>query len=129
MQEKLNTLLNNSYSPYSGIKVAAIVIDNKSNEYEGVNVENASYGATICAERAAILNAISHGAEVGSFKEIHITSSLKKHLYPCAICLQFMSETFNSNTTINVWCDNKKEVNLLKDLLPKAINKGSFGWK
>lgn len=129
MQDKLNKLLKDSYSPYSQVKVSAIVIDKKGNEYKGVNVENASYGGTICAERSAILNAISNGVKVHNFKEINLTSSLDKFLYPCAICLQFMSETFDQDTKINVWHNGKKEENTLKDLLPKAINKGSFGWK
>lgn len=51
MREKLVSLLENSYSPYSHFRVAAIVVMKDGSEFRGVNVENASYGATICAER------------------------------------------------------------------------------
>ena len=61
MKDKLIKLLNNSYSPYSNFRVASIVVMNDGKEFSGVNVENASYGATICAERSAILSAISAG--------------------------------------------------------------------
>ena len=58
MRNKLNKLLNNSYSPYSNYKVCAIVVTNDNKEFFGVNIENASYGATICAESVAIFNGI-----------------------------------------------------------------------
>ena len=57
MQEKLIKLLDNSYSPYSRFRVAAIAVMKDGKEFPGVNVENASYGASICAERSAILSA------------------------------------------------------------------------
>ena len=61
MKEKLIKLLDNSYAPYSKMHFACIVETKNGNFYEGVNVENASFGGTICAERNAINNAISHG--------------------------------------------------------------------
>ena len=70
MREKLTELLKNSYSPYSKFPVAAIVVMKDGREFSGVNVENASYGATICAERSAIVSAISHGYKKGDFKEL-----------------------------------------------------------
>ena len=61
MKDKLIKLLDNAYSPYSKYRVAAIVLMKDGKEFYGVNVENASYGATICAERSAIVSAISNG--------------------------------------------------------------------
>ena len=61
MEESLKRLLKNSYSPYSGFKVAAICLMKDGKSFGGVNVENASYGATICDERVAINNAIASG--------------------------------------------------------------------
>ena len=69
MIEKLLELQNNSYSPYSNYKVSAIAVMKDNKEFYGVNVENASFGATICAERSAILSAISNGYKKGDFKE------------------------------------------------------------
>jgi cytidine deaminase len=60
MREKLIELLNNSYSPYSNFRVAAILVCKDGREFNGVNVENAAYGSSICAERSAILSAISN---------------------------------------------------------------------
>ena len=54
MEESLKRLLKNSYSPYSGFKVASICLMKDGKSFGGVNVENASYGATICAERVAV---------------------------------------------------------------------------
>ena len=68
MKEKLEKLLDNAYAPYSNFKIACIIITNDNQEFVGVNVENASYGATICAERSAVVNAISHGYKKGDFK-------------------------------------------------------------
>ena len=59
MKEKLIELLDNSYSPYSHFRVAAILVCKDGTEFKGVNVENAAYGSSICAERSAILSAIS----------------------------------------------------------------------
>ena len=61
MIEKLRKNLLKSYSPYSKYPVSAIVVCRDGKEYTGVNIENASYGATVCAERVAIFKAISEG--------------------------------------------------------------------
>ena len=71
MKEKLESLLNNSYSPYFNFPVSAIVVTNDGEEFVGVNVENAN-GTSICAERNAIANAVAHGYKKGDFKEINI---------------------------------------------------------
>ena len=56
MRERLEKLLESSYAPYSNMHFACIVETKDGNFYEGVNIENASYGATVCAERNAIFN-------------------------------------------------------------------------
>ena len=71
MKEKLIKLLDNAYAPYSNFHVAAIVELKDGTQVSGVNVENASYGATICAERNAITTAISMGYKKGDFKKIY----------------------------------------------------------
>ena len=68
MKEKLLKLLNNSYSPYSKFRVAAIVVMKDGKEFCGVNVENASYGAGICSERSAIVSAVSNGYKVDGYR-------------------------------------------------------------
>lgn len=75
MIEKLRELLKNSYSPYSNFAVSAIAVMKDGKEFNGTNVENASYGAGICAERSAILSAISNGYKKYDFKELNIMVS------------------------------------------------------
>lgn len=78
-----------AYSPYSNIKVGAALLCENGKIYTGVNVENSSYGGTICAERTAFVKAISEGER--EFSKIAIGGSIK-NLVPCGMCRQFMSE-------------------------------------
>ncbi len=102
MVEKLKELLKNSYSPYSNFKVAAIVVMKDGKEFNGVNVENASYGAAICAERSAIVSAISAGYINKDFKELHVMVGSGKIGMPCFVCRQVISEMFEKSS--NVYC-------------------------
>ena len=102
MVEKLKELLKNSYSPYSNFKVAAIVVMKDGKEFNGVNVENASYGAAICAERSAIVSAISAGYRNKDFKELHVMVGSGKIGMPCFVCRQVISEMFEKSS--NVYC-------------------------
>lgn len=123
-------LLNNSYAPYSNFNVAAIAIDKNKKEYKGVNVENASFGATSCAERNAIFSAISENMKIGDLKEIHLIARNDKNIdkkyfaLPCGICRQIISEASNNNAIIylyNLSGDVKKYS--IKDLLPYSFQK------
>lgn len=101
MIEKLKELLKNSYSPYSNFAVSAIVVMKDGKEFNGVNVENASYGAGICAERSAILSAISNGYKKNDFKELYVMVSSGKIGMPCFICRQVISELFDKESIIH----------------------------
>ena len=101
MIEKLKELLKNSYSPYSHFAVSAIVVMKDGVEFCGVNVENASYGATICAERSAILSAISNGYKKYDFKELYVMVSSGKVGFPCFQCRQVISEFFERDSIIH----------------------------
>ncbi len=78
-----------SYSPYSGVKVGAALETGSGKVYTGCNVENGSYGGTICAERTVALKAVSEGDK--EFVRIAVAGSIK-NLVPCGICRQFLSE-------------------------------------
>lgn len=78
-----------AYSPYSNIKVGAALLCKNGKIFTGVNVENSSYGGTICAERTAFVKAISEGER--EFAKIAVGGSIK-NLVPCGMCRQFMSE-------------------------------------
>jgi cytidine deaminase len=79
-----------SYSPYSGYKVASAIKTRNGNVFVGVNVENASYGGTICAERAAIMAAVSSGER--SITEILVLTDEKNPWPPCGLCRQVIAE-------------------------------------
>ncbi len=84
-------VMANSYSPYSGFKVGAAILTDKGNIYKGTNVENASFGGTICAERGAAMAAIASEGKT-TFKAIGVTSFSDNPAPPCAICRQFLCE-------------------------------------
>lgn len=100
MKDKLLELQKNSYAPYSDFHVSAIVVMNDGVEFRGVNVENASFGATICAERTAIVSAISAGYKKGDFKELNVMVSSGEVGMPCFICRQVISEFFDKDATV-----------------------------
>jgi len=80
-----------AYAPYSKFKVGAAIYTGNGNVYKGCNVENASFGGSICAERGASMGAIASEGKT-SFKLIAIASSAQEPAPPCAICRQFLSE-------------------------------------
>lgn len=87
--KRAKSVLDLSYSPYSKFRVSAAALMNDFKVYTGVNIESASYGATICAERVAISKAISSGSKV--LKKLAVVAS-KDLIYPCGICRQFIAE-------------------------------------
>ena len=104
-----------AYSPYSNIKVGAALLCKNGKVYTGVNVENASYGATICAERTAFVKAISEGER--EFETIAIAGSVR-NLVPCGMCRQFMAE-FNSKLQVVYEDEEGKMVETsLEELFP-----------
>ena len=92
--EKALSARENAYAPYSGFKVGAAVMTEAGEVFTGVNVENSSYGATICAERTAFVKAVSEGHR--SFSAIAIAGGKDGeelvYSWPCGICRQFMYE-------------------------------------
>ncbi len=109
-------VLRNSYSPYSNFKVGAALIADDNSIFTGTNVENCSFGLTICAERAAVVKAVSEGAT--SFKIIALASSSDTNIFPCGACLQVLSEFCDDLKIISVNSDGQKEYSSLKKLLP-----------
>ena len=111
--------MKNSYSPYSNFKVGVALLVGSGKVYLGANIENASYGASICAERVAAVKAISEGEKV--FKAIAITCSKGTACYPCGICRQFLSE-FGDLDIIISEDGELVEVEKLSNLLPKNFS-------
>jgi cytidine deaminase len=118
MREKLTNLLNNSYAKYSNFRVSAICVMKDGREIPGVNVENASYGATICAERTAITGAVARGYKKGDFKELHVMCDSDKIGMPCFICRQVISELFNKEDKIYVYSKCDMKVYTVEEICP-----------
>ena len=113
----------NAYAPYSGFKVgAAIAIKNSEKIFPGCNVENASYGGTICAERTAIVSVIASGGKV-DFDFCVVVTESEPASVPCALCLQVFSEFCPPDFPIYLASPKgiEKKV-LLKELLPHPFN-------
>ena len=107
----------NAYSPYSSFKVGAALMCADGSIYTGCNIENASYGATLCAERVAIGKAISEGKR--DFLAIAVVGSGNDYCYPCGICRQVLSEFCNSDFKVILPLENKETKEMsLSELLP-----------
>ncbi len=108
-----------SYCPYSNFPVGACVLYESKKIYTGSNVENVSYGLTLCAERNAISTAIAQG-EKTKIKAIAIYSPKQVDCLPCGACRQWISEfAADDNTKIILEDENKKPYVLsLKELFP-----------
>ena len=91
-------VMKNSHSKYSKFKVGAALLTEDGRVFDGCNIENASFGATICAERTAVVKAISEGAK--KINRIAIVSDTQKTTPPCGICLQFLKEFMDENGVI-----------------------------
>lgn len=98
--DELLKLLDKAYAPYSNFKVSCLILMNDGKYIPGVNVENASYGASICAERNAITTAISMGYNKGDFKNIYVMVSGDKLSTPCFMCRQVMVQFFSQDSKI-----------------------------
>ena len=110
--------MKHAYAPYSKFMVGAALLAADGTVYTGVNVENASYGATICAERTAFVKAVSEG--VRKFTAIAVAGA-EGSAWPCGICRQFMYE-FNENLRVIAGKDEDGlKAYALKDLLPEGF--------
>ena len=127
MIEELKSLHKNSYSPYSNYEVSAIVVMKDGKKFVGVNVENAAYGSSICAERSAILSAISSGYKKHDFLELHVMVNDSKIGTPCFACRQVISELFDSDKIIYFY-NNLGEVEkyTVEDLCPHPFSEDNL---
>lgn len=119
MKEKLLKLLENSYSPYSHFRVASIAIMKDGTEFNGVNIENASYGATVCAERVAIFTAIANGYKPHDFEKLYVMCDSEIIGPSCFVCRQVISEMYEPDKEI-VFMSNTGEFKSyqIKDVCP-----------
>lgn len=113
--------MENAYAPYSNYHVGACVLCKDGKMFMGANIENASYGATNCAERSAIFATYSNGYRKENIEALAIVSDGDRLAAPCGICRQVLTELLNQDTPI-VLSNGKdyKETNI-KELLPMSF--------
>ena len=111
--------LSFAYAPYSGYSVAAALLTGDGRVYVGVNVENTSYGLTLCAERAAVAAAVSDGQR--HMTALAVVSAKKPDPLPCGACRQVLAE-FAANCRILVSGEGGDAVEYrLEDLFPRPF--------
>ncbi|MFQ6081878.1 MAG: cytidine deaminase [Candidatus Aminicenantia bacterium] len=109
-----------SYAPYSKFKVGASLLTKSGHIFTGTNIENSSFGLTICAERLALFKAVSEG-EV-TFDTLVVVTESQKPIFPCGACLQVFSEFNLDLKIIAVTLEGKSYKKELSSLLPESFN-------
>lgn len=113
---------NNAYAPFSKFKVGAVVVAENGEIFEGVNVENSSFGATVCAERIALFNAVTQGRK--DIEAVVIVSVLNgKAVFPCGMCRQVLADF---NPEMRVILVNAETLEIEKDVKLSEIFPETF---
>ena len=118
------TMLERSYAPYSKFPVGAALLCADGDVFTGCNVENAAYGSTICAERTALVKAVSEGHR--TVTTLAVAGKSQDYCWPCGACRQMLYE-FAPGLTVLVAREDGDYVKLpLKELLPHGFGPGSM---
>ena len=110
----------NAYAPFSEFRVGAALETDDGDIIDGCNVESASYGLTVCAERVAIWKAISQGKR--KIKHIAVVADTEELTPPCGVCRQIIWEFGGDIPVILANLKGKTEVLQMRDLLPRAFD-------
>lgn len=112
-----------TYSPYSQFPVSAVLVMQDTTIFTGVNIENVSFGATVCAERVAIFSAINAGYRQQEFMGLFVIAKTEKPVAPCCLCRQVMTEFFAPALPIFL-ANNKQEyiMTTAEQLIPYAFS-------
>lgn len=118
--EAAKTARENAHAPFSNFKVGAAVKTKSGKFFTGCNVENATYGLTVCAERVAIFKAISEGET--EFTEIAVVADTPELTPPCGACRQIIWEFCGDVPVIMANLQDKTETVPMRELLPRAFD-------
>ena len=110
----------NAAAGYSNFKVGAALLSSDGRVYTGCNVENATYGLTVCAERVAIFKAISEGAR--HFTRIAVVADTDRLTPPCGACRQIIWEFCGDAEVILANLGDQRETFQMRDLFPRAFD-------
>jgi cytidine deaminase len=123
MDPLLEAALNarqNAHAPFSHFKVGAALQDSAGRIHTGCNVENASYGLTLCAERVAVFKAVSEGAR--QFRRVAVVADTDTLTPPCGACRQILWEFCGDVELVLSNLYGKTETLRLKDLFPRPFD-------
>jgi cytidine deaminase len=118
---------SHAYAPYSRFRVGAALLTDDGSIFQACNVENSSFSLTICAERNAVFQAVSHGRV--NFRSIAIASDSKEFLPPCGACRQVLAEFNPSIEIILTTSDGRSRVMSLAELFPLPTDLRSLARK
>jgi len=122
LQDAALRVREHAHAPYSGFKVGAALQAEDGRVFTGCNVENSTYGLTMCAERVAVFKAISEGVGARKFRRIAVAADAQKMTPPCGSCRQILWEFCGDIEVVLVNLHGKTETYQLKDLLPKPFD-------
>jgi len=117
----------NAHAPYSKFKVGAALEHSSGRVFTGCNVENATYGLTVCAERVAVFKAISEGARPREFTRVAVAAAAGKLTPPCGACRQILWEFCGDVELILVNLQGVTETLRLKDIFPRPFDDSFLG--
>lgn len=109
-----------AHAPFSGFKVGAAIEDENGRVFTGCNVENATYGLSVCAERAAVLKAISEGA--GKLKRVAVVADTDTLTPPCGACRQILWEFCGDAELTMANLADKQETVSIKQIFPRPFD-------
>jgi cytidine deaminase len=109
-----------AYAPFSHFKVGAAIEDENGRVFTGCNVENATYGLTVCAERVAIFKAISEGA--GKLKRVAVVADTDTLTPPCGACRQMLWEFCGNAELILANLSGKHETTSIAEIFPRPFD-------
>ena len=119
------TMLERSYAPYSHFPVGAALLCSDGTVFTGCNVENAAYGSTICAERTALVKAVSEGHR-NDFLKLAVVGRSKDYCWPCGACRQMLYEFAPDLTLLVGRMDGDFTTLPLRELLPHGFGPESL---
>lgn len=120
--ELVKTAREAAVAPFSNFKVGAVLESEDGRIFTGCNIENASYGLTICAERVAIFKAVSEG--VRRFRRISVIADAPQITPPCGACRQIIWEFCGDVPVVMFDLEGNSEEMTMSELLPKAFDSG-----
>ena len=121
--EKAKKARLKAYAPYSGFKVGAALLTRSGKVHTGANVENSTFGLTVCAERVAVFMAVARGDK--DFAKIVVVADKEPPITPCGACRQVLSEFAKDLKIVCTNLQGKIERYSLKELMPEAFEKRS----